>query len=465
MMETKRFYDTHMHVFDLSHPNLSAFILKKDLIDSVIKSIKWWWRLLLVPVGALVGVLVGALGAVCPNKLRDMIWWFLTKKDNNGKSSMDKISDTLSFFEIPHEYQFLVMDELLARNNPLNGLYDKIVLCPLIIDFGYKNLDRDGGNFNFSPKHPIAKQTGDLLYAIRTYYRFNLKIENGKLNLDREIPDWQTKKSEKQFEIYPFMGLDTRNYDEPKDIQKLLDKYFSKFSNEPAEERRKRLFEKAGTLSGNMYGDSEDYKAKNNGDVIDYSDAFAGIKVYPQLGFDPYPNDQEELKKVKCLYKTCIEKRIPIITHCSDGGYKTGDNDGLTSPDKWEKVLTNGFHNLTLNFAHFGSQKDKKTKWRNKIIDLTRTYPNVYTDISCNDMKPEYYSSLEKDIRNSAHLREKVLFGSDFSINLLVTDTKQYSDNLRNFIESKNLSSSYKTDLCEVNPEVFLFGNTIKKIE
>ena len=32
----KTFYDIHMHAFDLSHPNLSVFLQREDLIDV------WW---------------------------------------------------------------------------------------------------------------------------------------------------------------------------------------------------------------------------------------------------------------------------------------------------------------------------------------------------------------------------------------------------------------------------------------
>jgi predicted TIM-barrel fold metal-dependent hydrolase len=202
-----------------------------------------------------------------------------------------------------------------------------------------------------------------------------------------------------------------------------------------------------GKLDSNMYVSTPDY----------YTDIFAGIKLYPQIGFDPYPDDLEERKKVEELYKFCIDRRIPIISHCSDGGYKVGDYDPLTSPEgKWKKVLE-AFPELTLNFAHFGSQKnDKKASWRSAIIDLVEKYPNVYTDISCNDATANYYDELEKlfNGKNPA-LPEKLLYGSDFSINLLVVKIKSYNEYLKQFINAK---LSYKNNLCEFNPKKFLFG-------
>jgi len=318
----------------------------------------------------------------------------------------------------------------------------------LVIDFGRKNIP-DGVFYNFTPKSPIANQVGDLLYAIRTYYRFEVEVKDRKMNLSKEIPDWEKSKTEKLFEIYPFMGLDPANYDDWNDLEKLLDKYFAEFEEkDTAKMRRDRLLKKMGTLDSNMYNQTEGY----------YYNVFAGIKLYPQLGFDPYPNNSKEFEKVKRLYLYCIEKRIPITTHCSDGGYKVGDNDHLTSPlGKWKKVLEQKeFENLTLNFAHFGSQKGKQTEWRDAIIELTKKYPNVYTDISCNDTTAEYYSNLGKLFNdNNPQLHEKVLFGSDFSINLLVTESPSYNYYLETFADA---GLSHQADLCERNPERFLFG-------
>jgi len=505
----KCFYDIHVHVLNLSHPKLSAFLspekILKKLIGGSSDSKKKLWKsflnlfsFLLFPAIALIIAVIAMLWIIGLT-----IWWFIFIKKpymwyikfkvfNRILSwkfidkMIKKIFNTLQFFEIPMEYQFLVLDHTLrppANKNAEQGqqitigntAYDKIVLCPLVIDFGYKDIPKDDKfNYSLTPKRPVVNQIGDLLYSIRTYYRFNLVIDekNRKMDISDEIEHFETieKKQEKLFEIYPFMGLDTRNYT-LHDVKKMLLKYFKNFNNEPADERRKRLMEKMGKLDSNMYGD------KNNS--IDYADIFAGIKVYPQLGFDPYPETDSDLSKVilteeldkekdeqldsqlnrvRFLYQFCCERRIPIITHCSDGGYKTGDNDGLTAPEKkWKKVLEE-YPDLTLNFAHFGAQSNSvKPQWRDAIIELSKRYPNVYTDISCNDSESKYYTTLEGLLNNPSHseLHKKVLFGSDFSINLLVTKVESYSDYLQAFGEA---GLTHQSDLCEKNPEKFLFG-------
>jgi hypothetical protein len=451
----RTFYDIHVHALNLSHPNLTAYLFREDLISSLIdENINWKTRFIV------------AAASIIPKKtLKKQINKMLT---SGAHSPMDIVANCLSFFEIPLEYQFLVLEHFLKSGEPkvintqnqieIDGTcYDKILHCPLVIDFGYKNIEKSIF-YNLSPKRPVINQVGDLLYAIRTYYRFNLEIKGKKMELTDEVQDFQNRKHEKLFEIYPFMGIDTRNYP-LKAIEKMLNKYFCNFSKtETGETRRKRLFEKMGKLDSNMYKDDEVYV-----------DIFAGIKVYPQLGFDPYPNDAAELEKVEYLYQFCIDKRIPIVTHCSDAGFKVGDYDALTVPNgKWKKVLEK-YPELTLNFAHFGSEsKSDKRQWRNAIIALTKQYPNVYTDISCNDAKQGYYDEIEqllnpdpkKKQKNAPpvpnpELHKKILFGSDFSINLLASKVDSYNEYLKAFLDAKVTHKEY---LCENNPERFLFG-------
>jgi hypothetical protein len=471
-MKNKTFYDIHVHAFNLSHPNLSVFLSRNDWLDKTIDTFRIFKLLLIIALLIVLSPLIILVYLFC------ILYILLTFKKLRktlknlthfifGKylsSTIQKILRTLTFYEIPLEYQFLVMDHFLKSKEPKFNMkenkitigteaYDKIVLCPLVIDFGYKNMT-ESVFYNSTPKKPIANQVGDLLYAIRTYYRFHVRVMNNKMVLSNEI-DLEEGKREKLFEIYPFMGLDPQNYGSWKEIEKLLDKYFKEFEkDEPADVRRERLFKKMGILDSNMYNKTEGY----------YQNIFAGIKVYPQLGFDPYPDDMEMRKKVEKLYQYCIAKRIPIISHCSDGGYKPADNDELTSPlGRWKKVLEAKdenseplFSELTLCFAHFGSQSNNKTEWRNAIIELTKKYPNVYTDISCNDMTAEYYRKLGKLFNHrNPQFHERILFGSDFSINLLATETESYNQYLKAFADT---NIAHKTDLCERNPERFLFG-------
>ena len=442
------FYDIHTHAFDLSHPSLSVFLQREDIIDSVVDSV---WTLSLrwlLPFASLMP----------KSSLKKLI-------HKKAATFQNQLTNTLAFFEIPMEYQFLVMDYFL-KNGATAGdeAYTKIVLCPLVIDFGHKNIT-SSAYYNLTPKTPVAGQVSDLFYAIRTYCRFDVEIANNKMRL-KAIDNWAARKHEKRFEIYPFMGIDTRNYTK-KAIITLLDKYFNSFSrHETPTERHQRLFDKMGLLDSNLYRDRQTLTdadreiLRQQNLAPDYQYAFAGIKVYPQLGFDPFPDDTDERDKVNYLYQYCIDRRIPITTHCSDSGYKPEDNNHLTTPmpaGKWANVL-NAFPELTLNFAHFGSQGNGKKQWRDAIIELTNKYDRVYTDISCKSAT--YYKELADLLTANPRLQERVLYGSDFSINLLVSDTNCYSENIDAFLHAP-LKPSDKISLCERNPERFLFGGNV----
>jgi predicted TIM-barrel fold metal-dependent hydrolase len=202
-----------------------------------------------------------------------------------------------------------------------------------------------------------------------------------------------------------------------------------------------------GTFNGKMYETDESI----------YKDIFAGIKVYPQLGFDPFPDTEEEFEKVDFLYQYCISKRIPIMSHCSDGGFKVGNFNTYTSPTgKWAKVLER-YPNLTLCFAHFGNQSNGCTDWQKAIIAHTAK-PNVYTDISCNNATQAYYNQLGKLVQTNQMLQHKLLFGSDFSINMFASKVNSYNQYLKAYIESAHLG--FKPELQEYNPEAYLFGKS-----
>ena len=247
----KTFYDLHTHAFDLSHPNLSVFLQREDIIDSVVDSV---WTLSLrwlLPFASLMP----------KNSLKKLI-------HKKAATFQNQLTNTLAFFEIPMEYQFLVMDYFLRNPTPaempppLSPLSQssqlsppKIALSPLVIDFGHKNITASAC-YNLTPKTPVAGQVSDLFYAIRTYCRFDIEIENNKMRL-KAIDNWATRKHEKLFEIYPFMGIDTRNYTK-KAIITLLDKYFRDFSRqETPTERRQRLFATMGMLDSNLYRDRQ----------------------------------------------------------------------------------------------------------------------------------------------------------------------------------------------------------------
>jgi predicted TIM-barrel fold metal-dependent hydrolase len=375
------------------------------------------------------------------------------------------------------EYSFLNLEYFLINFSPSIGTnqneYNKIVLCPLIIDFGYKNLDNKDCFYNLPPSKPIVNQVVDLFNAIYFYYHFDISRNPDKrrLTISPIEETFEDAKNRKILEIYPFLGINTQNY-EYNDIVDLFSKYFAGYDNDTPATRKDKLFNKLGSMSLSLEElitykkppeelkingqPPKELKTDDKADVNKYTYLFAGIKLYPPLGFDPWPDEKKELDKVKLLYSECIKKKLPVIVHCSDGGFITDPNYyKLTSPaEKWQKILANPeYKDLKIDFAHMGCQSGFRTKWRKTILNFIESNPNVYTDCSCITPDIKDYKKIKKVINKT---KKQLLFGTDFSINLLTS--KSYNDYLINFLQTPYLSFSQKEDMCMFNSEKFLFG-------
>jgi predicted TIM-barrel fold metal-dependent hydrolase len=443
----RKFYDIHYHLFDLSHPNLLAFLLHDDLISR--KTV----RKVLLKFPFLIKCL--PLWVVClfPGKAEKKIKEYLQNDARNFRN-------LLSVMEGAIEYHFLYTEYFLNREKKYFGdftgaKYDKIVLCPLLMDFGFKNLNNQDCFYNLPPAKPIVNQVVDLINAIWFYYNFDLiphPDKHGRLKL---IPSTVPKKK-KLFEIYPFLGINTGNY-ELREIVDLFDKYFRGYEEDkdPAV-RQKKLFDRLGTVRINL----EDMilKKKEKQDEEYFSHIFAGIKLYPPMGFDPWPEeDKSELEKVRFLYSECIRRKLPLTVHCSDGGFITSpDARRFTDPSQlWQKVLARPeFKDLKINFAHLGTQLDGNDNWRKTIIaDIVRNR-NLYTDCSCQTPLEKDYEKVKAMMNGETE--RNILFGSDFVINLIWS--RSYNEYLSNFIQTPHLTARQKELMCEENPARFLFG-------
>jgi predicted TIM-barrel fold metal-dependent hydrolase len=443
----RKLYDIHYHLFDLSHPNLLAFLLRDDLIskDSVKNVLrKLPFLVNLVPIGA---------ANFFPGKIADKIKDYL-------KNDARYFRNLLSVMENAVEYHFLYTEYYLLKEQVYFGSsetmkYNKLVVCPLLMDFGYKNLNNNDCFYNLPPSKPIAKQVLDLLSAIRFYYKYELiphPDKEGRL----KIVNTTKNKEEKLFEIYPFLGINTRNYD-LSDIKVLFDKYFAGYEEDRIpEERQKKLFNKLGTVKVDL----EDliFRIKEKEDPEYYTYIFAGIKLYPPMDFDPWPEgDPAELAKVRFLYSECIRKKLPLTVHCSDGGFVTTPDAALFSnpSERWQKVLNNpDYKKLKINFAHMGSQSGDKSDWQKTIFRAIENNENVFTDCSCITPQSKDYESISKHFNDKTET--SILFGTDFVINLLWSES--YNEYLDNFILNKHLSEYQKELMSNTNPERFLFG-------
>ncbi len=468
-MEEKTFFDVHLHAFNLSHPSFSVFVsrLLHDLPKVLLKRQDVSHPLLvlaLLSLGILLAVplvvVVLVVLAVClvpvyavPCLRRRVRSWGKSVFDAI-KHRLGKVMNLLFVMENDIGSMFLLLENCLHDPEfPLlqgDGLYvggecyTRIVLTPLMMDFGYKGRTaREAGNskkwirYDVPGDRPIVEQVVDLFRGIREYVGTE---SNAKL-VER-YPALRPE-TRRVFEIYPFLGLNPANYTQ-ETIGDLLEKYF-----------------------GGYTGRREDFRARLgafDGDIEHMgSHFFAGIKVYPPLGFGPWPEgDEEAMAKVELLYATCSEKGIPLTTHGGGGGFVAVSREKLkaiTDVAKWAAVLQH-YPDLKVNLAHFPPGKGDK-KRRDATVDLVLKYENVYVDVSCRAASDGYYRELRRlldglPVADAEKLRSRILFGTDFAVNLMWIDS--YNRYVELFSVTQALTPGEKHAFCSQNPERFLFG-------
>lgn len=456
----KKIFDVHFHAFNLSHPNFSAFVDRLNLRPTFKFTIS---RIFFYLMGKL-KIFTASLKST--RNLKQTLLHLRTGKGSDDTNLSIKAMNLISIMDNDIEDYFLYLEYFLENSKEFMSQMEysgknKIILTPLIMDFGLseKKFDTAFENqifYKFPPQKSVIKQVKDLFYGIKRYYDFSIqvseKIIDGTTMFDikHKISDKNIseKIESKLFEIYPFMGLNPLNNSFTQ-LQNLLEKYFGEYdlNKYSGDVLYNKFYNKLGIFDGNVYEKG-----------FNYNFLFAGIKMYPPLGFDPYPeNNSEEMAKNKYLFDFCEKRGIPITVHCSDGGFVTiKDNILFTSPHRWENVLYK-FPKLKLNLAHFGHQTDTfhPDSWRNKIISMIEKYDNLYTDLGDLGSNNAFYNELIMRVNKNKILADRVLFGSDFMINLLGNNS--YNDYLFKFFNS-DIDQELKNKFCNTNPAKFLFG-------
>lgn len=353
------------------------------------------------------------------------------------------IENTLSAFSQPISETFLMMENDLKgfykknerigsypelpyiREGKLhykNQVYDKILLTPLLMDFSQKQEELDKVYYSFEALDKITPYALDTIKAIKTYYDAN--------------PDGL-------FEFYPFLGVNppVHSLDEIKVL-------FERFIN------TSHFYHKDKTVEGDK--------------------AFYGIKLYPPLGTDPWPEDRDELEKMKYVYEFATKYDIPIISHCDDQGFRgvpAKEAWHYTDPHTWRTVLEN-YPTLRIDFAHVGYQYTpgsnsgtvldtilkKQVTWFDTIMQLMCEFDNVYSDISFTGAQDGYFKNFDKylsslPLEKRERIKSRMMFGTDFSINLLKVES--YSSYFRT-VETELQDEELLDSMVSANPINFL---------
>lgn len=389
-----RFYDVHMHLMTLEHPSLVPFLMGSNEAGDFVKSGMFSPSFILGGRNLKGGTLVHNMGNLlqCMTGPMERILTLL-ERDLRGEF-IQRSADT-HYPAMP----FWQDGKFWFRGKA----YERIVICPLLMDFSEDPKELERLYYESPVEDRIFRYAEEMLEAMRIYKQ---NREDGRL-----------------FDILPFIGITPRVHTEH-EVERLL-AYLEK--------------------------------------------GFVGVKVYPPLGFNPWPRDRQERRKVEMIYELCQWNSIPIITHCDDQGFRIVPYQTAwkwSRPNGWIQVLDK-YPELKIDFAHFGTtyaiqnqnlrvvaRQCLSSLWSHELLELMHRYPNIYGDLSYSGTNPLFYQRLRMELANGEEgIKERILFGSDWSINLMKIES--YSAYLE-LLEESPFSDQDINLFATINPERFL---------
>ncbi len=406
-------FDVHCHAMSLARPAIGRFV------DAFLRGgLQSFFSQVAAP-----GYILTALSRNMGESVRNLF----AVVENDPDALLELIEDDLVGVYLPDGE---ARRRVIFPDGPrlLGEEWDGWLVCPLLMDFG-------------------ARAT-----AHETYYREPIRksLAEGVREALAGISGYRRERPDGRLIVRPFLGLDpgARGAAE---TEAALSTYFAGYAKGPPAQLR--AFKAAARWKG------DPARPPRN--------AFAGVKLYPPLGFDPWPEDRAALDAARLLYAFCERRGVPVVVHCDDQGYRTIALDlamRYTDPDRWIPVLK-AYPGLVVDFAHFGERylgrPRAKGEWTESIIRLMERYSGVYADVAFNGCEPAYWAKLARLVGSlpaatADIVRSRLLFGSDFVISL--TKTRSYLDYVSDFASSP-LDAGLKRAMVAVNPSAFLFGS------
>lgn len=291
------------------------------------------------------------------------------------------------------------MRETLQSAATLPNDVHTILITPLVMDFDYIHYQSES-----SQDEPNVFQQLKRLRRALADPKVKTKLEN-------EIP---------AVKICPFIGLDLRKLTNPQ--------YAGMYDD------LKNLWVQEGVTAAKR---ADGISALVSGDVV-------GVKLYPAIGFNPYPKKSKRVQKYLEFYTWCCEGQIPLTVHCQPGSYSVDSSASevrnRTHSRNWMSLLNDHVHlqELRINFAHFGGEGEmeemfdawrkgglEEGTWTHILIKLLQQYSNTYADISAYDYADRgacknLVNLFERDHANTLgggendnRLSKKLIWGSD----------------------------------------------------
>jgi predicted TIM-barrel fold metal-dependent hydrolase len=210
-------------------------------------------------------------------------------------------------------------------------------------------------------------------------------------------------------------------------------------------------------------------------------EGFIGVKIYPPMGFWPIGNtdmDNDHYpegvppqfgKKVDDvlhqIYSYCQQNCVPITTHCSRSMGTADGYDDRAHPKYWGKVADK-FEGIKINLGHFGGND----WWEYTVVDLAKKHSNVYADLSYASYVldrseweyrigklREHIDGCDNENQDAMpyHIKDKMMFGTDWSMLCLVEGYENYLNEFEGFYAEV-------VDNNAEDMEKFFFGNAVK---
>lgn len=200
---------------------------------------------------------------------------------------------------------------------------------------------------------------------------------------------------------------------------------------------------------------------------------FAGVKLYPPMGFLPINNAPNATfgkhagPKVKgsdidCelarLYTWCIKNQVPIKAHGNNSLGADVAGGCNASPLHWGNVLRDGrFTGLKVNIAHFGGFDETLSNslvcspsnsngqdWETISAALTDDLTGLYVDLgyweaAMGNRGGSYLRALKKTrdlLRTHQNLKDRIMYGSDWSMIGKVAGHQNYHVDVQTAIQT-----------------------------
>lgn len=201
---------------------------------------------------------------------------------------------------------------------------------------------------------------------------------------------------------------------------------------------------------------------------------FAGIKMYPPMGFKPIGNSEDKLfgakkgfmvsgdkinRELENLYKWCADHQIPIKAH-GNNSISASPNSGCNaSPKYWDQVLEK-YPDLHVNFAHFGGFDETRDgakncdpntpteDWDVMAARIAEKREGFYLDLGFWDgallgggtQRYRVIKNTKDIVANHSILKERIMYGSDWTMIGKERKHTRYLANARSTIIEVGLS-------------------------